>query len=74
MAQLGKRIKSLLHARQFLSAKDRYEDIKNIEDELARLRQRRDFYDEKYETRRFEEMVRMEDTDEQHQAMLKKML
>jgi len=36
-----------------MNAKQQFDQIKDASDEIARLRQRRDFYDEKYETRRF---------------------
>jgi hypothetical protein len=64
----------LLNQKSYVNAHSEFEKIKDINDELALLRQKRDKFDEKYETRRFWEMVAMEDYDNHHDEKLKNML
>jgi hypothetical protein len=49
-----------------MNAKQQFKEIKDISDEIIILKQKRDKFDEKYETRRFWEMMAMDDYDNFH--------
>ena len=49
-----------------MNAKEEYKKIKDIEDEMKELKKKRDHYDEKYETTRFEEMIAMDGPSTRH--------
>ena len=51
-----------------------YNKIKDIKHDIGNLQKRRDHFDEKYETSRFEEMIMMDDKFNQHDHILKELL
>lgn len=72
--RLGERILELEQRRKYLSARDQLGELKDLDDSIKALAQRRDFYDEKYETSRFEQMVALDDYDNRHDQLLKNLL
>lgn len=72
--RLGERILELQMKRKYLSAKEQQGELKDIDDSIKTLSQRRDFYDEKYETSRFESMIALDDYDNHHDQLLKNLL
>jgi hypothetical protein len=72
--RLGERIQELEVKRKYVNAKDQPGELKDIADSIRGLAQRRDFYDEKYETSRFESMIALDDYDNHHDQLLKNLL
>lgn len=72
--RLGKKIKDLNTEKKYKNAKSEFDQIKDINDEIALYRQKRDKYDEKYETTRFWEMMTMDNYDNNHDEKLKNLL
>ena len=59
---------------KWAQAKRSYNKIKQIKDEIKALQKRRDFFDEKYETSRFDDMITMDENTNFHDNILKQML
>ena len=51
-----------------------YEKLKEIKNDVMCLEKRRDYFDEKYETSRFDEMIAMDEKFNQHDEIMKNLL
>ncbi len=57
-----------------MNIREDYGKIKDLKDEIMSLTKKRDHYDEKYETSRFEEMIAMDDKSNRLDEMMKSLL
>ena len=68
---IGEKIRQLQTDLKYINARSEFEKVKDTKDEIALLREKRDKFDEKYETRRFEAMLEMTDYDNRHDELLR---
>lgn len=59
---------------KWAEAKRDYDKIRDIKNEIQALQKRRDYFDEKYETSRFDEMITMDESSNYHDGILKDLL